>query len=461
MTNRDEDKIVWRCSNKKCNATVSTNISTSKITYTRHIHPSHGPKPDEYFLKLHTRQGIKRRAVDQPDQRPLKMICLEIKSVDASDSIREQDFQNFQKSVHRTRHQKRGRNLPKNIDEVIAALEEEMLTQSAEGAHMIKQVEKEVVMLATDRSLELLKDSSLQVFGDGTFRYSPRFFTQLYTFHVFKDGFYVPVAYFLLINKRQKTYERMFDCLKLHGGPGLKICVMTVDFEETVMKETKKAFPDAIIRGCRFHLAQSWQRMIGEKGFKKQYISKKDPIAKFLRSLFGIPLMPADAIPNFFSEELLPIAPPELGTFMTYLQDFYMLENSTFPPHIWASVGHSDMKFTTNGCENFHRHLRSFFTSHKPDIYTFLENLDLIEIRSKIKAQSQRPTPDDGHTRQLWGEVTKKNMTPLEFMIFVSKSNQPISKGKRQKKSDARRSARVAKQIRLRYTKRVLAVLTK
>ena len=81
-----------------------------------------------------------------------------------------------------------------------------MLTQSAEGAHMIKQVEKEVVMLATDRSLELLKDSSLQVFGDGTFRYSPRFFTQLYTFHVFKDGFYVPVAYFLLINKSIKTY---------------------------------------------------------------------------------------------------------------------------------------------------------------------------------------------------------------------------------------------------------------
>ena len=156
---------------------------------------------------------------------------------------------------------------------------------------------------------------------------------------------------------------------------------MTVDFEEIVMNETKKAFPEAIFQGCRFHLPQSWQRMIGEKGFKKQYISKKDPIARFLWSLFGIPFMPADAIPNFFTEELLPIAPPEVGAFMTYLQDFYMLETSTFPRQIWASVGYSEMKYTTNGCENFYWHLKSFFNSHKPDIYTFLENLDLIVLR--------------------------------------------------------------------------------
>ena len=139
----------------------STNIAKSKITYTRHIHPSHDPKSDEYFLKLHTRQGIKCRAVRPTWPETAKMICLEIKSVDVSDSIREQDFQNFQKSFHRTRHQKRGRNLPKNIDEVIATLEEEMMPQSAECAHLIKQVEKEVVMLATDRFLEGQQSTSV------------------------------------------------------------------------------------------------------------------------------------------------------------------------------------------------------------------------------------------------------------------------------------------------------------
>ena len=62
-------------------------------------------------------------------------------------------------------------------------------------------------MLATDDSLGLLCNNSQQVSSDGTFRYAPYTFEQMNTFHIFKDGFYIPVEYFLI---QQKPHADVF-----------------------------------------------------------------------------------------------------------------------------------------------------------------------------------------------------------------------------------------------------------
>ena len=142
---------------------VNTNISTSKLYATRHIH-THDPKPDSYFVKLHARQGIKRRASDHPGQKPLKMICLEIE--ENTDLMNSKDLTNFQKSVNRSKLERRGggKTLPQNTDEVLAILEEQIISKSEKGAALIKEVDRQsqVVMLATDKSLQLLNDHNQQ-----------------------------------------------------------------------------------------------------------------------------------------------------------------------------------------------------------------------------------------------------------------------------------------------------------
>ena len=93
-----------------------------------------------------------------------------------------------------------------------------------------------------------------------------------------------------------------------------------------------------------------------------------------------------------------------------------------------------------------------------PDIYTFLENLRQLNMVSEIKSRSQKTLPpEDDHIKVLWKEVESEHMTTSEFIAFVSQCHQPVRSVK--KKTSARRSARVAKQIKQRYVKKVLAVL--
>ena len=237
---------------------------------------------------------------------------------------------------------------------------------------------------------------------------------------------------------------------------------MTVDFEIAVINALKEIFSDTIIRACRFHLAQAWQRKFRELGFQKQYNSRTGPIVLFLKSIFGIPCLPVEEVSEFFKEELSKCAPEELKPFLKYLENQYMMPNFKFPPHLWAGVGHSSLKFTTNGCENFHRHLSSWFSSHKPNIFTFLENISMINVVYEVKSRSQKQTPTDENAQfiqQLWKEVQTKNISISKFISLVSSNAQPISKTK--SKTKARRSARVIKMIKQKFAKKVQLMFKK
>jgi len=40
---------------------------------------------------------------------------------------------------------------------------------------------------------------------DGTFKCCPRFFTQMFTIHVLKNGYYIPIIFCLFLNKSYET----------------------------------------------------------------------------------------------------------------------------------------------------------------------------------------------------------------------------------------------------------------
>ena len=95
----------------------------------------------------------------------------------------------------------------------------------------------------------------------------------------------MPVACFLLNGQLFDIYKEMFEMVKPYGS----LSVMTLDFENSTILAFKHVFPNSAVSGCRFHLAQAWQKKFREMGFQKQYNSRKGKIAQFLKSLFGVP----------------------------------------------------------------------------------------------------------------------------------------------------------------------------
>ena len=48
------------------------------------------------------------------------------------------------------------------------------------------------------------------LYVDDTFKSTPKFFHQLFKIHGLSNGHYVPLAFFLLTNKHQISYENVF-----------------------------------------------------------------------------------------------------------------------------------------------------------------------------------------------------------------------------------------------------------
>ena len=135
-------------------------------------------------------------------------------------------------------------------------------------------------MIARQSDLNLLERANTELFADGTFKYSPHPFKQMYTFHILKDGFYVPLVHFLVFNKTYQTYKKAIELListchqegiNLRSKP---LSIM-VDFEFAMIKAIREQLPAAQLKGCRFHLHQNWWRKIQNLGLAPTYKEKK------------------------------------------------------------------------------------------------------------------------------------------------------------------------------------------
>ena len=224
----------------------------------------------------------------------------------------------------------------------------------------------------------------------------------------------------------------MLNILKKNCGQTLNIKTMTVDFEMAMISATRAVFPNTQIRGCRFHLAQAWQRKFRELGFQKEYNSRKGKIATWLKQCFGLPVLDRENILEFF-DEFSQTAPCELKTFIKYLREEYVSPLSTFPPHLWADIGRTDLKFSTNMCESWHRHFSDTFKSPRPNIFVFLQKLEEAQCLIEIKSWSRKSTPAGNvfWIKDLYQEMRMGNIDSHSLIKKISIGFQPITNSKR------------------------------
>jgi hypothetical protein len=93
--------------------------------------------------------------------------------------------------------------------------------------------------MTTKSNLAILRKVSMWMV-DGTFAVAPKLFTQLFTIGCTMNGFFLPLAFFLLSDKTMESYNLAFDML---AGFGLNPKSIGCDFEAGIIDSAQENFP--------------------------------------------------------------------------------------------------------------------------------------------------------------------------------------------------------------------------
>ena len=364
--------------------------------------------------------NIKQKAGETPNERPTTLILSSIKGIEPAFEIRH--LNNYRRLVNRVKLSTRP-PLPVDSDDVFLKLAAEdfpdmKLSRRMDGNN--------IVMFYDSQLLHFINEFPL--LADGTFKTCPKFFYQLYTFHVLKDGFSFPIVYFILKDKKIKTYKRILSLLKeecLNYDININLNYICIDFEKAMISALKAVFPDIQIIGCRFHLGQTWFRSIQRLKLLNMYKEKSEQ-GKWLRRLFGFPYLEKEKVKTYFEAYIID-APIECHELVRYLEKNFIKDSAPFPPNLWAGVC-DNIVTTNNSVESWHRHFSETFTSSKPNIYKLIENLELTNSLSLVKSNSTggKIVNDNTEIKEKCKQLDEGEIDLFEFLTFCSAKNRPV-----------------------------------
>ena len=414
-----DEHITWRCTKLKlkCKATCTT-TTDFVITGFKNNH-NHEAESEEIRVKADIGQRLKQKAAESPHQKPSHLISKEVSRF--TDIVTQKDVVNYRKMVSRGKLSVYP-TLPKSQQETLIYLNN---LRSEEQLPLLRQVDEEnkIIMFTNDELLTLLGTENVEVLSDGTFDYCPKFFKQLYTFHVYRNGVYTPVVYFLLPDKETKTYVSMFKMLKeqmLAISLAISWKHLVIDFEKAIHNAVNKELPNLPIKGCRFHLAKAWFRKIQKNNLQKIYFNDSSA-AEWLKHLFAFPGISSDIVFECFREYTK--RAPEIdgiSDLVKYLERNYLSPNARFKPEMWADqISQEDSRSTTNGCESFHRHFGDNFASVQPNIFLFVENLVNHTTMATIKSKTISNVKQSTDYKEDLEELQKLNNDTCYIYDFV------------------------------------------
>ncbi|KAI5154603.1 hypothetical protein ENBRE01_3419, partial [Enteropsectra breve] len=134
---------------------------------------------------------------------------------------------------------------------------------------------------------------------DGTFQTAPTKFYQLVSINGVILGKNYPMAFMLLSNKSEMTYNIAFAELINYFGcmPDFIVC----DFEIALIKSLSINFTESKLKGCTFHFGQAIWCNIQKNSLASRYISDVG-FNFFIRSLLNSTFVPADKIIEYYTD---------------------------------------------------------------------------------------------------------------------------------------------------------------
>lgn len=424
----------WQCTKRTCKAFLKTNCIGEEVIINSVLDHNHEKLSEEVLNVRQLNNSVKRAAVSDICEKPLKLLRKEIRNMEI-DTVTTKDMAKIGKNVRRIRLSHGVFKTPKNIAEFHQSIESApIVTDKKENFLLKNDKDNNIIIFSCETNLRFLS-SCPHVYVDGTFQYCPKHFLQLFTIHGLKYDNYIPLVFCLLPNKLSFSYQLLFQYLKeacANLNSPLVPETITADFEIAIHKAIAKSFKNTSIRGCKFHLGQSWYRKIQAVGLSSAYQNKSgqnDEISKFLSYMFGLSFLhPAD-VGDVYAFNLAEIQPKndKVTEFCDYLVEHYIDDNSTFPPRIWAEHSESIQR-TTNACESFHSHYNgSFYFSH-PDINKFLNvlldfqadtyrKMNSVHVVNKIHSKTLNK---QNFIKKLIEDLAENKIDKFEFVKSIS-----------------------------------------
>lgn len=261
-----------------------------------------------------------------------------------------------------------------------------------------------MIMMASPEMLDLIGRADV-IYMDGTFKVTPRQFTQIYSLHTFVYDTMVCCVYFLLPSKDQPTYINMFQLLQKHTG--IVATRFQVDFEKATMQAIKHLFQHAQISGCFFHFTQCIWRKVQTLGLSSEY-NDGNPmqVMTMVRRLAALPLLPHDDIDLAFesAKQLVDeVDDQHIATRMTllasYVYNTWIKDDALYSREIWSRYNVEGPR-TNNHLEGYHSGLRKAVGKEHPNLFPFLKimtqqdqnnRLKYAQIRSGAQVSRRKP----------------------------------------------------------------------
>ena len=163
---------------------------------------------------------------------------------------------------------------------------------------------------------------------DGTFKSSPKMFTQMVGIHgIFEGGYHMPLAYGLLPGKTQTLYTDLFEALDDFGSyePQSVLC----DYEAALHNAIVEVWPGVTPRGCFFHFTQAMWRNLQKTDLVPEYRVENSPIRAAFKKMTALAFVPEDVVPEAW-RALKPTIPKDMETFVDYDLNIYMICDIVF-----------------------------------------------------------------------------------------------------------------------------------
>lgn len=386
---------VWVCVDRKCKANVYTLGPFDENVIINKYELEHCHKADIVSLNRQiVSKACKRKAIDDITEKPSKIIR-KVLQENLPSTFTTTDVTLVRNYLYKARRQIIP-PLPTNINEVHeTAINLDIKTSKDESFLFVNNVNENIIVFSCESNVRIAALTN-RIYLDGTFDYCTKYFCQLFSIHGFLNGHYIPLFFCLLPSKQSQCYSKLFsliqnECLKYNVELNIKEVV--VDFEQSIHKAVNKAWPNAEIIGCRFHLSQAWYRKVQKLGLTIEYQDKSSLIGQWVRMTFALPYLDPCEVGDSFALDLFDIMPNDkrILKYADYLTDNYISEESAFPPKIWAKMS-ATLARTTNACESFHSHFNSALYKAHPNFFVFVEKLKEFQTGTYVKIQSFHST---------------------------------------------------------------------
>jgi len=201
----NKDSYTFRCTNRKCNITAKVSQNLKFVISIHGDHINHEAFQEETITKQKVMSVLKRKATTDLNAKPNKLIRQELRNCQDSGNLNHSDVHLFRKSMYEARR-KLFPKVPKYFLEAKAMIYECKTVYFSKGEQFCFMESADSISIFTNASNLSLLNNAQHVFADGTFSYALKHFLQMYTVHVYINGFYLPIIYVFMETKSQQAY---------------------------------------------------------------------------------------------------------------------------------------------------------------------------------------------------------------------------------------------------------------